>query len=98
MVTADEAYRTGLVNHVVQVNFWNSVMEWHKMRNSPLAISKAIKSINANYKDGENGFETEIKSFGNVLEQSILKKELQPFREKKSSIYGRIKHSVKLRI
>jgi enoyl-CoA hydratase len=25
-----------------------------------LAISKAIKSINANYKDGENGFETEI--------------------------------------
>jgi enoyl-CoA hydratase len=59
------------------------------MRNSPL-ISKAIKSINANYKDGENGFETEIKSFGNVLEQSILKKELQPFREKKSSIYGRI--------
>jgi enoyl-CoA hydratase len=66
-------------------------MEWHKNHeNSPLAISKAIKSINANYKDGENGFETEIKSFGNVLEQSILKKELQPFREKKSSIYGRI--------
>jgi enoyl-CoA hydratase len=25
------------------------------MKNSPLAISKAIKSINANYKDGENG-------------------------------------------
>jgi enoyl-CoA hydratase len=25
---------------------------------------QAIKSINANYKDGENGFETEIKSFG----------------------------------
>jgi enoyl-CoA hydratase len=55
-----------------------------------LAISKAIKSINANYKDGENGFETEIKSFGKCFEQSILKKELQPFREKKSSIYGRI--------
>jgi hypothetical protein len=59
------------------------------MRNSPLAISKAIKSINANYKDGENGFETEINLSGNVLEQSILKKELQPFREK-SSIYRRI--------
>jgi hypothetical protein len=24
---------------------------------------QSIKSINANYKDGENGFETEIKSF-----------------------------------
>jgi enoyl-CoA hydratase len=31
MVTADEAYRTGLVNHVVpQVELLNSVMEWHK--------------------------------------------------------------------
>jgi enoyl-CoA hydratase len=58
------------------------------MRNSPLAISKAIKSINANYKDGENGFETEIKSFGNVLEQSILKKELQPFRKRKAVFTG----------
>jgi enoyl-CoA hydratase len=66
MVTADEAYRTGLVNHVVpQVELWNSVMEWHKNHEKlSLAISKAIKSINANYKDGENGFETEIKSFG----------------------------------
>jgi hypothetical protein len=62
------------------------------------AISKAIKSINANYKDGENGFETEIKSFGNVLEQSILKKELQPFREKEKQ-YGRIiKHSVSINL
>jgi hypothetical protein len=63
-------------------------MEWHK-NHEKLSFKQAIKSINANYKDGENGFE--IKSFGNVLEQSILKKELQPFREKKSSIYGRIK-------
>jgi enoyl-CoA hydratase len=40
-------------------------MAWHKNHEKlSLAISKAIKSINANYKDGENGFETEIKSFG----------------------------------
>jgi enoyl-CoA hydratase len=40
-------------------------VEWHKNHEKlSLAISKAIKSINANYKDGENGFETEIKSFG----------------------------------
>jgi enoyl-CoA hydratase len=64
-------------------------MAWHKNHEKlSLAISKAIKSINANYKDGENGFETEIKSFGKCFGQSILKKELQPFREKKSSIYG----------
>jgi enoyl-CoA hydratase len=37
------------------------------MRNSPWR-SAAIKSINANYKDGENGFETENLSemFGTV--------------------------------
>jgi enoyl-CoA hydratase len=62
MVTADEAYRTGLVNHVVPqvelLEFCNGGTKNHE--NSPLAISKAIKSINANYKDGENGFETEI--------------------------------------
>jgi enoyl-CoA hydratase len=54
------------------------------MRNSPLAINN-IKSINANYKDGENGFETK-KSFGT---NDFKEKELH-FREKKSSIYGRI--------
>ena len=34
------------------------------MRNSSVAISKAIKSINANFEDGVDGFKTEIKQFG----------------------------------
>jgi enoyl-CoA hydratase len=54
-----------------------------------LAISKAIKSINANYKDGENGFETEIKSFGKCFGTVDFKEGTAAFREKKS-IYGRI--------
>jgi enoyl-CoA hydratase len=40
------------------------------MRNSPWR-SAAIKSINANYKDGENGFETENLS-GNVWTSRFL--------------------------
>jgi enoyl-CoA hydratase len=34
------------------------------MKNSPVAITQAINAVNANFKDGENGYETEIKSFG----------------------------------
>jgi hypothetical protein len=39
---------------VPQVELWNSVMEWHK-NHEKLSFKQAIKSINANYKDGENG-------------------------------------------
>jgi enoyl-CoA hydratase len=49
-----------VVPQVELLEFCNGVAQNHE---KPLAISKAIKSINANYKDGENGF-TEIKSFG----------------------------------
>ena len=35
-------------------------------KNSPQAISSAIKSINAGYIDGVNGFETEKKEFGKL--------------------------------
>jgi enoyl-CoA hydratase len=60
------------------------------MKNSPVAITQAINAVNANFKDGENGYETEIKSFENALVQRISKKELPPFREKKKSLSGRI--------
>jgi enoyl-CoA hydratase len=51
MVTAEDAYRTGLVNHVYPSRTFRLLQWLHKvMKNSPLAISKAIKSINANYK------------------------------------------------
>jgi enoyl-CoA hydratase len=67
MVSADDAYRTGLVNHVVPqaalLEFCNGIAQ-KIMKNSPVAITQAINAVNANFKDGENGYETEIKSFG----------------------------------
>ncbi|MEA9413643.1 enoyl-CoA hydratase/isomerase family protein [Flavobacterium sp. PL02] len=67
MLNAQEAKQYGLVNHVVPqaelIAYCNSIAE-KIIKNAPYAISKAIKAINANYKDGKNGFETEIKSFG----------------------------------
>jgi len=90
MVNADEAYRTGLVNHVVPqaelLEFCNGVAQ-KIMRNSPLAISKAIKAINANYKDGENGFETEIKSFGKCFGTEDFKEGTTAFLEKRKAVF-----------
>jgi hypothetical protein len=57
------------------------------MKNSPVAITQAINAVNANFKDGENGYETEIKSLENALVQRISKKEPPPL-EKKSSLPG----------
>ncbi|MEZ7498488.1 enoyl-CoA hydratase-related protein [Flavobacterium sp. Arc3] len=90
MITADEAYRNGLVNHVVPqaelLEFCNGVAQ-KIMRNSPLAISKAIKAINANYKDGENGFETEIKSFGKCFGTEDFKEGTTAFLEKRKAVF-----------
>ncbi len=36
-------------------------------RNSPMAIARAIKSVNAGFIDGINGFEVEKKEFGNCF-------------------------------
>jgi enoyl-CoA hydratase len=55
MLTSDDAYRMGLVNCVPQVellDFCNGIAQ-KIIKKLPVAISSAIKSINANYKDGE---------------------------------------------
>jgi enoyl-CoA hydratase len=66
----------GLVNLFLKQNCSIFVTELHKksLRNS-LGHKQCIKSINANYKDGENGFETEIKSFGKCFGTEDFKKE-----------------------
>jgi enoyl-CoA hydratase len=67
MIDAETAKNYGLVNHVVAQA---ELLEFTKgiatkiARNSSTAIAKAIEAVNANYKDGTNGFETEITNFG----------------------------------
>tara|TARA_R110002050_G_scaffold293182_1_gene449426 strand:+ start:99053 stop:99835 length:783 start_codon:yes stop_codon:yes gene_type:complete len=67
MIDAATAYEYGLVNHVE--NKEELMMLCQKIsakisRNSSVAIAGAIKAINANFKDGVNGFDIEIKQFG----------------------------------
>jgi enoyl-CoA hydratase len=57
------------------------------MRNSPVAIAKAIKSVNDNFKDGVNGFETEIKNFGDCFGTDDFKEGTTAFLEKRKAAF-----------
>lgn len=70
MISAEEAKSWGLVNHVVAQDELMELAEKiaEKIcKNSGNAITSAIRSINANYESGVNGFEVEITEFGNCF-------------------------------
>jgi len=67
MISAEEAKEWGLVNYVVeQVELLPLCEKLAEkiMRNSSVAISAAIKAINANYTNCVNGYSVEIEQFG----------------------------------
>lgn len=90
MIDAETAKNYGLVNHVVPQS---ELLEFTKsiaikiIRNSPMAISKAIKAINANYKDGVNGYETEIRNFGKCFDTDDFKEGTTAFLEKRKAVF-----------
>jgi enoyl-CoA hydratase len=55
------------------------------MRNSTVAIGKAIKAVNANYRDGKNGFKTEIKQFGKCFGTDDFKEGTSAFLQKRKA-------------
>ena len=48
-----------------------------------MAIANAIKSINASFTDGINGFEVEKKEFGNCFGTPEFKEGIKAFMEKR---------------
>ncbi|WGH74536.1 enoyl-CoA hydratase-related protein [Tenacibaculum tangerinum] len=86
MISADEAKEAGLVNHVTSQEELMPLAEKIAskiMRNSSVAISAAIKAVNANFKDGVNGFESEITEFGNCFGTEDFKEGTNAFLEKR---------------
>ncbi len=88
MINADQALSYGLVNHVVEqedlIPFSEKIAS-KIQRNSSVAIGKAIKAINANYKDGINGFDTEIAEFGACFGTEDFKEGTAAFLEKRKA-------------
>lgn len=88
MIDAATALNYGLVNHVTNLEdllpLANKIAS-KIQRNSSVAVAKAIKAINANYKEGKNGFKTEIKQFGKCFSTADFKEGTQAFLEKRKA-------------
>ncbi|MDG1309971.1 MAG: enoyl-CoA hydratase-related protein [Flavobacteriaceae bacterium] len=88
MIDATTALAYGLVNHVVPQEELLSkcyALADKIKSNSSLAISAAIKAINANYKDGVNGYDVEISEFGNCFDTEDFEEGTTAFLEKRKS-------------
>ncbi len=88
MIDAQTALNYGLVNHVTTqaelLDLGKSIAA-KIMKNSPMAIGKAIKAVNANFQDGVNGFESEIKLFGECFATEDFKEGTTAFLEKRKA-------------
>lgn len=88
MIDANQALNYGLVNHVTSqeelLPLAKSIAE-KIMRNSTVAIAAAIRSVNANYKDGVNGFLVEVEEFGNCFGTADFKEGTTAFLEKRKA-------------
>lgn len=88
MIPAEEAAACGLVNHVTtqeELLPLAQKLAGKIMRNSSVAISGAIRAVNANYTDGVNGFETEVEEFGNCFGTEDFKEGTTAFLEKRKA-------------
>ncbi|MCK0130130.1 enoyl-CoA hydratase-related protein [Flavobacteriaceae bacterium F08102] len=87
MISAEDALRWGLVNHVVPMEELLPLAEniaAKILRNSPVAIQAAITAVNANFKDGVNGFDVEIEQFGKSFGTRDFTEGTTAFLEKRS--------------
>ena len=88
MINASEAKEYGLVNHVVPqeelLDFCEDIAS-RISNNSPVAISYAIKAVNAGFMNNAQGFEAEIKAFGECFGTADFKEGTTAFLEKRKA-------------
>jgi enoyl-CoA hydratase len=86
MLTAEEAKTWGLVNHVVPqtelLGLANDLAQ-KIAKNSPVALAKAIETVNAGFDKDADGFMTEIRSFGYCFGTEDFKEGTTAFLEKR---------------
>lgn len=86
VINAQEAYRLGLVNHVVALDQLLSKCEeiLNKIKTkSPLAIASVIRCVNAYYEKRADGNNVEINEFGNFFGSEDFKEGTQAFLTKR---------------
>jgi len=88
MISAADALTWGLVNYVVtQEDILNKCKDIATKicSRSTTAIASAIRSVNANYEDGLNGYQTEINEFGKCFGTDDFKEGTTAFIEKRKA-------------
>ena len=90
MIDANQALAYGLVNHVTAQEELLAKAEkiaGKIMRNSSVAIQGAIKAVNANFKDGVDGYQVEIEQFGNCFGTEDFTEGTTAFLEKRKASF-----------
>ena len=88
MIDVGRAIDYGLINHVTA---YEQLLPFCKKiaskisKNSPVAIAHAIKAVNAGFKHGEDGYATEVKSFGACFGTKDFKEGTTAFLEKRQA-------------
>ena len=88
MINAEEAKSYGLVNHVFeQEHLLEETMKIAQKicRNSLVAISAAIKAVNAGFAYDKDGFQIEIDAFGDAFGTEDFKEGTQAFLNKRKA-------------
>lgn len=87
MIGAGKALEYGLVNHVVPLEGLDDFcreLAAKIVKNSPVAISYAIKAVNAGFSSRKPGFQAEIEAFGSCFGTEDFKEGTSAFLEKRS--------------
>jgi len=91
MIDANTALQYGLVNYVVKqeelLTTARSALETINSK-APLAVAACIRTANAVYDESKNGFELEIKEFGNCFATEDMKEGVSAFLEKRKAIFN----------
>lgn len=90
MIDANTALQYGLVNYVVPQEELlckaKSILEVINSK-APIAVAGCIKAANAVFDESQNGFETEIKEFGNCFATEDMKEGTSAFLEKRKAVF-----------
>lgn len=91
MIDAAAALQYGLVNHVVPADqLLDKAISILQLINTkaPIAVAKCIEAANAVFDETKNGYEEEIKAFGECFTTEDMKEGTAAFLEKRKAVFS----------
>ena len=92
MITSQQALQFGLVNHVGEdkeeaLKIAKAILEKIGQK-APKSIEMIVESVNAVYRDGENGYQTEANAFAKCCATNDFKEGAAAFVEKRPPVFA----------